>query len=332
MYTVKQPEKSPAFAVIPAKAGIHFQWSNYKTPLSLLRLLGLASQEEERGRARQRLGRQHHTHLEMDSGLRRNDEAGEGAIFPKEFAPAYNTEILQYALKEHRRGSILVFVLVIMLMMTLAGMAILANTRTELIVAGSVNSSRNAFAGADSGAQIATLMGRILLYPELGAPDKIITTPGGAGPRHPLNIQVNPAKFTMAALKRDSTRDFTRRYMEAGSWSGRVEGADDLSPHLLFTTPGVNSSGLPAEVPVASASFSMETVTPLTAGNVGGSIGQGGYDNTGGEGKMQIYMTVTVNGRPLNSAAPDAPDAASYDGGEGEGPYSLITIIFREIM
>lgn len=240
---------------------------------------------------------------------------------------------VQYAPRPHPKGSVLMFALVIMLLMGLAGTAIFMNTRNEMVISDSVNSSRNAFAGTDAAAQIATAMGRVVLSPELPLSDFLAGNANATGsdPRHPLKVVVNDAKFNQAALAEAGAYDYGQRYLEAASWDGRTANGNDLSPHLVFTTPVQGASGGNVDATVATASFSMAVVNPLSSQNAGGSRGQPGYDSTGGSGRTQVYMTVTVNGRPLDAAAPAPAEAAAFDGGSGEGPYSIITTIFREL-
>jgi len=234
----------------------------------------------------------------------------------------------------HPRGSVLALALVILLLMSLAGMAVLVNTKNELTISGNAAAGRNAFAGADAAAQIATIMGRILLHPELNTPDNVLTTASGTLPSFPLSVEINNSKFNMAALRNEGVKyDYTKRYILAGSYKGRVENSEDLSPYMIFTIPGKDSAGNAVDVTVATASFSMETILPTSSAGSGGSIGQGGYDPTGGDLRLQVLMTVTVNGRALTNAVSDASaDSTSFDGGADEGPYSIITTIFREIM
>lgn len=233
----------------------------------------------------------------------------------------------------HPEGSVLALTLVIMLLMSLAVAAIFMNTKNELTISSSAAIGRNAFASADAAAQIASVMGRILLHPELGSPKKILAADGN-GQIFPMTVEVVDSKFDLASLKNESADyDYTKRYIQAGSWKGRTESSKDLSPYIIFTIPGVDSDGNKTTITVATASFSMETLQP-NDGGVGGSVGMGDmYDPNGGGVRLQVVMTVTANGRPfIGTVANTSPSATSFDGGAAEGPYSIITTIFKEIM
>ena len=93
---------------------------------------------------------------------------------------------------------------------------------------------------------------------------------------------------------------------------------------------GEDEKGMSTESVVATAAISMDSKSLVSAG---GSIGHGdSYDPTGGGASLEVVMVVTVNGRPTRTVSLGAENKVSFDGGANEGPYSIITTIFREIM
>ena len=229
----------------------------------------------------------------------------------------------------HPGGSVLVFALVIMLLMSLMGIAILANVRTELAISGNAAVGRNAFATADAAGQIATTMARILLRPDAGLPADILKE--SSGPAFPMKVEINSSKFNAFKLRQERTDiNYAGRYVQAGSWAGRSENSQDLSPHLTFTVAGEDAEGNPADIVVATAAVAMDSKAMITPGATNG--GGDAYDKTGGVATLEVLMVVTVNGRPTRTVLAGTDAKTSFDGGINEGPYSIITTIFREII
>ena len=220
----------------------------------------------------------------------------------------------------HPRGTVLIFTLVILLLMAMMGTAIMLNTRTELSISYNTNVGRDAFNRADMTARIATLMGRVLLHPELGEPKAIFDGASGGGDSA-LTVELDRNWFNKAAFREKAMDDYdameryllTSRFLEGSS-------GDEFSkdtPQLVFR----QKSG---EI-ISTAALSMDygdVVQPgmsLDSGNA--------YDPSGGS-SVRVVLLVTVSGHP--PVANKADNA--YSGGNSDLPYSVITTIFREII
>ena len=241
-----------------------------------------------------------------------------------------------------RPGMVLAFTLIILTLMSLMGVTILLNARTELSISSNTSLGRNAFASADTAVQIATLVGRILLHPELGPPDQVLASGTAAGLRFPLNVEIN-----IDELKRDdSSQYFQLRYIRAGSWEGRASESElrlddgvvlygdpvdgvDVAPHIVFKT---KVDGRDMTVATAALSLDHEASIGGTGGSVGGGLGVGGYDGGSGAG-ISVVLAVSVNGRAIN-LKPGAAEGrgGSFDTGETSEPRSIITVLFRELI
>jgi hypothetical protein len=228
--------------------------------------------------------------------------------------------------EKHPQGMVLAFTLCILLLMTLMGTAILLNSRTELNISSNTSLGRNAFAAADTAARIATLMGRILLHPELGNPKAIVDgAASGAGPAFPLTIEVNANKFNLARLRNDeASYNYTLRYIRAGREDYDAASLDLLAPHIVFKT---KLAGV--ERTVATASLALDHQEPVGAGM---SLGGGDAYDGGGGGHLQIVLAVSVNGRALSDKPTPAGTDGAFDGGTADIPHSVITTLFRETM
>lgn len=204
----------------------------------------------------------------------------------------------------HPEGMILALALVLMILVSLMGALILTSARTEVSISGLNRIGREAFNAADSSARIATLLGRILLHPELGPPRQVLSDQ--AGPKFPLTVEINDHRFNLGALQEESAVfNYNRRYEEAIAYD---QGAFP-EPHLVFKVQNKV---------VATAVLSLESDSPLGAG---ASTGVGDSYDTGGGNALAVNLIVTVNGSPATSSQEGAGD-----------PHSIITAIFREYM
>lgn len=210
----------------------------------------------------------------------------------------------------------MVLTLVILLLMSLMGMAIMANTRTEMTVAANTIGGRDAFTRADTASRVATLLSRLLVHEyELGSPKQVLT--GG-----PLSVSYDESRFNMTTMLAEADNfDYARRYMGA---AGRTDAPDaDLRPHIIFRQDGKV---------VSTAFVTLDYGEALIAG---GSLGDSGYDASGGR-SVRIVLAVTVNARPpvsdddnygaYDSAASGSPGDAKLN----DVPHSVITTLFRE--
>ena len=235
---------------------------------------------------------------------------------------------------KHPRGSVLMLTLVILLLMSLMGAAILSSTRTELAVAANTASGRDAFTRADSASRVATLLARLLAHEfELGSPKQVLNDSS------PLTVSYDESHFNFSSLLAASEDfDYARRYLSAASRTDLSGSPDkrDLRPHLIFRQDGRV---------VSTATVAMDYGEALTDGY---SLGQTSYDTSGGL-SVKVVLAVTVNGRPpydgppasgSESAAEKAKrdNYGAYDSdGRPSGqaandvPHSVVTTLFREM-
>ncbi|MDR2947061.1 MAG: pilus assembly PilX N-terminal domain-containing protein [Candidatus Adiutrix sp.] len=235
----------------------------------------------------------------------------------------------------HPQGMILMMTLVILLLMSLMGMAILSNTRTEMTISANTAGGRDAFTRADTAARIATLMARLAVHEhELGSPSKVMS----GGPLEidfnmPGYVNHNPnlAPFDMATLLSESAEvfDYQRRYLATANRVDAATAADQpkLLPHMVFRQDGKV---------VATARVSLDYNESIDASG-GGSLGTRNYGDDGGGTQVRAVLAVTVHGRPpsdddnygayTGTADPDEEEMVIND-----VPHSIITTMFREML
>lgn len=204
----------------------------------------------------------------------------------------------------HREGLILPFTMFVLVLVSLMGVVILANSRSEVRVTGSARVNRETFNSAESSAQVALLMARILVRPELGSPEAVLARGGAA--RFPLTVDINRSRFNLSQIMADSNgRSHVDRYLETG-WAH--PGAA-RKPHLTFS---LNNGE------VAAAVVSVDTRMPIQAGS---SLGVGDAYDSSATSPRHLIIIVSVRGRPQ-----------VHHGLPGQEPSSMITAMFREMM
>ena len=246
------------------------------------------------------------------------------------------------AISAHPRGMILAFTLIILLLVSMMGMAILMNSRTELSISANTAQGREAFSQADTAARIAVLMTRVMFNSgDFGNNLSQVETNADDGLyRQPMFAEYSNDFFNLANLRNESANnfDFRRRYIRAGSWVGRgADRRDDgddrqytYEPHLVFRAPEKGQARDAAPV-VATASVSM-----FVEIDRGGSLG---IDNYGDSGvSLSLYTTVSVNGRAIPRYTPqgqsqgdNASEAFDSEDSTRDEPHSVVTILFREM-
>ena len=234
--------------------------------------------------------------------------------------------------RDHPRGSVLVFTLVIMLLLALMGAAIMLNTRTEMSVAGNTTLGRAAFNRADMGAGVATLIARVLLSPTLGSVEQLLQDQGGdsvAGRVLTVDnirskeLDFDPARLIRQARGREPAgpggpwdyHEFQSRYAQMGLDAGDIDKAD-LGPHFSLT---LRQGGQVAGTAVV-------TVDPGSGVQTGMTLGGSHYG--GGDGdSLRLLLVVSVNGR-----APSENSAQNAYSGESpaDAPHSVLTTMFLE--
>jgi hypothetical protein len=206
-------------------------------------------------------------------------------------------------IKKAREGMILTFTMVFLVLIILMGIYVLTSSRTDLSISAHNRVGRQAFNVADSAVQIATLLSRILVHPELGDPADVLKLT--SGPKMPIKVEINEDRFTLIKLHEESTAfDYESRYLEVIDYPNHT-----VEPHLLFKV---------GDKVVATAAVVLDQQDPVSDGfSVDASDP---YDESSGTG-AKISLTITVNGTPPDTS----PDSL-------EEPHSIITAIYRELM
>jgi hypothetical protein len=205
-------------------------------------------------------------------------------------------------IKNGKKGMILAFTLAILILMSLMGIVILSNTKTELSVSGNHRVNREAFNAADTAARISILMGRILLHPELGVDPAAIIRSSSA-PENPIVIELNnsdTSPLSLSALQtaaNDPDTTFLNRYIDT---IGTNPDPSAPKPHIIFKVD---------DRVVATAVVTLESDNPVSAGM---SLGSGGA--------VQVTLVTTIRGAPFADIA--GPDFME--------PQSIITTMYRD--
>jgi hypothetical protein len=233
---------------------------------------------------------------------------------------------LQAPAGRHPRGSVLLYTIVILLLMTLMGAALMVNSRTELQISGNTAQGRDAFTKGDASARVGLLLGRAFLHPSSGEPrDYLNNDKTGDAGNKPFKVKLhddiqtdNNLQQIAGSITMDQIRERYLSVTEA-----------DVDPHLTveygdqvvgtaFIGLGKNIPDLFDEGKAAAGGFA------LTGG---GTLGDGSY-NTGGSGEsnIKVYLVISSQGRvPLESGK-------TYYDETYPSTHSIISTIFREVM
>jgi hypothetical protein len=204
---------------------------------------------------------------------------------------------------QKRPGMILAFTLVILLLMSLMGIAILSNTRTEVSISGNSRVSKDAFNSADAAARIAVILSVALFDETHGENDlkNMFTTSSDA--RYPFTVEFGD-KFDASIIQIDSLNtSYLERY--AGADFSTVGTSDE--PHLIFK---VNDKV------VATAVIQLEDQDLIPPGFAEEVYG---YDKAGGS-QILNSLVITINGSTL----------ADVTGNSEEDPHTVITTMYRQ--
>jgi hypothetical protein len=206
-----------------------------------------------------------------------------------------------------KNGMVLAFTLLVMILISLMGIVILANTRTELSITGNTRMGRDAFNSADNCARLATFLTLALLNPRTSDITDVISAAPGNTPAHAMGIRLVPGMFTQDRLISDATNfDYTQRYLDTGA------GPKDPNPHIIFS---VNDRE------VAKAVVNLETYNLIPAGM---GLGTGDPSDSTSGPKLQLGVVVSVTSRTTDSSMPT--------GSNPEEPNSIVTIMYRNYL
>jgi hypothetical protein len=206
-----------------------------------------------------------------------------------------------------KSGMVLAFTLFVLVLISLMGVVILSNTRTELSVTGNTRMGRDAFNSADNCARLATFLTLALLNPRTSNINDVISDPPGDTPAHSMAIQLVPAMFTQERLLNDATNfDYTQRYLDTGA------GTTAPNPHIIFNVNGRE---------VARAVVNLETYNLIPAGM---GLGTGDPNDSTSGPKLQLGLVVSVSSRTTDPSFTTELNP--------EEPNSLVTIMYRNYL
>jgi hypothetical protein len=199
---------------------------------------------------------------------------------------------------------ILAFALVILLLMSLMGVIVLANARTELNITGNTRVGREAFNSADTCARIATLLTLVLLNPRTDDINDVFQPVPATSPAFPIEVDMQP-RFNLDDLMAEATNyKYADRYLEAGV-GAPLGGTKE--PHIIFRMNGRE---------IARAVVNLETYNLIPEGM---GIGTGDPNDSASGPKLQVGVVVSVSGKTHQSIAATGAD----------DPSSVVTIMYR---
>jgi hypothetical protein len=202
----------------------------------------------------------------------------------------------------NKDGLILPFTMLILILLILVGVVVLANTNTAIVLSGQNKASHDTFNAADTAAQVATLLTKILMNPELGSPQTVLNY--SSKPKFPLKVEINEDRFKLSQILSESNKQsYTDRYLETG-WNKL---ANVHKPHLRFLVNGQE---------VATAVVQIDDREQIPDGS---GMGQGdSYDSSTTSNK---YITIVVSVRGWNNYR----SFPNYN-----EPNTIITSMFRD--
>jgi hypothetical protein len=195
--------------------------------------------------------------------------------------------------------------------MSLMGIVILSNTRTELSITGNNRLGREAFNSADATARMATFLTLALLNPRTEDVSDVITSgsvpTSPQAPRYPVAV-CPKSNFKLETLVTEATNyNFTNRYLDTGA------GEAAANPHIEFKL-GDCSTGRP----IANAVVNLETYNLLPEGM---SLATGDPNDSSGGPRLLVGVIVSVKAETSMDVAAGA-----------DSPNSLVTIMYRNYM
>lgn len=217
------------------------------------------------------------------------------------------------------RGSVLVYTIVVLLLMTLMGAALMVNSRTELQISGYTAQGRDAFTKADATARVALLVGRAFLHPVSGDPRhyRSVSASGAGKKTFDLTVDDGLQGFNdFQQIDRSfSVQDIANRYLTVTEAQGKDK------PHILLTY-GLDDQN--NKVVVGTSYISLAFKGTDTGG---GSIGERDYSTPDAGYYIRAFFVISSQGR-----VPQDSDNKSYFEEKFPGTHSIITTIYREII
>jgi|GEM_PF-6680059 len=251
-----------------------------------------------------------------------NKVSGYSSLFPDDRLWPYRLSAAHCPIRGsapagYRRGSVLIFTLVILLLMTLMGAALLVNSRTELQISGTTAKGRDAFTKADATARVALMFTRAYLHPTAGNPrDYLNADKTGQGGRKPFEIIPDADLNSMddlQVLKGSITVDeIKERYLQITDATG--------VPHFQITYgEDKDKNGV-----VVGTAYVGLAHSGSTAG--GGSIGERDYGAADAGYSITAFLVVSAQGRV------EEGENKGFIDEDRAGVHSIVTTIFREVL
>lgn len=226
----------------------------------------------------------------------------------------------------HPRGAVLIYTIVILLLMTLMGAALMVNSRTELQISSNTAQGRDAFTKADASARVGLLLGRAFLHPSSGDPgDYLDNSKTGNAGNKAFKVALDPAIKTESHLQQIAgaitLEQIRERYLSVTE--------ADMEPNLTLQygdrMVGNAFIGLAKNIPdLFDEGQASAGGYPLTGG---GTLGDGSYNVGGsGESNIKVYLVISSLGR-----VPQEDGKTFYDE-TYPSTHSIVSTIYREIM
>jgi Tfp pilus assembly protein FimT len=244
--------------------------------------------------------------------------------------------------KNHPRGSVLLFTLVVLALMVLMGAAIMANTRTELNITSDNAVGQEAFNRADSTLTIALMLTRQLS--KEFTPGEIRSTLPTGGPYWVETADDNGFdKAKLREIGQETTiQSIKDRYLSATYASNPDHKTADKvndEPFIRVYSNRVGLDGSGKKVTrkelMGTATAAVSNSNPMGSEGVGASVGESKGDPSDGA-NIKMYYVVTADGRASRGKqGADADQNNYYNGGRSRdgslATHSVITTIFTDL-
>lgn len=207
---------------------------------------------------------------------------------------------------EHPAGMILAFSLVVLLLISLMGIAIISNTQTELNISSNTTSGRDTFIRTDSAARMSAFFGHIILATSADPGDVLDDK------KEYMKVDISDLNsgLLLETFFADQTGDVNpalRRYLQAGS-----DETAGNTPHITFREPD------PEGRIFATSALAIDNI-------------QRSSDSP--DANVFITAVATTIGRNIRGPATTSSFVSQDDAEVNlqDGPYSIISTVFRVV-
>lgn len=228
------------------------------------------------------------------------------------------TQNTSFKIQEHPSGMILAFSLMILLMVSLMGMAIISATRTELSISSNTTSGRDTFIRTDAAARMSAFFGHFVMSPDFIGQnaDALVNDSDSA-----IEVAFTPNILSREQLSVDFHNkpagmgdDYVERYIRAGSTFDREGGGADTDPHIIYRQKG-ERRGEDSRV-FASSVIAIDRINA---------------DLLDDKAPKITIAVVSTIGQNLRGSDDTASLQGEPEDGQDVGPYSVISIMFQMV-